>query len=363
MAAVTTPIPAEADTPDLRTCGPSRRLRLFFWVILGAFSVFFAEVTVGSSMFPFFEPFSVLVTCPLYALHILVLAAIVLRHPRPLFASLFFAGALFGLYEAYITKVLWSPPWNEKPVMVGGVAIIETMMLVLFYHALMAFVVPLVAAERLLTSSGQVTAALKPRLARWIDERWFTVVFAATCGVVQTANSPSILHTIGSTISTSGFVLVLVLLWKRVTRGRLYSLSELLPRGRELGVLVFLLATQYIGLGILLRPEKLPGIVPQANIWGCYGVFILLLVLSLKRQAAQVDAAAPECRTPLSWKRWLLFAVVFSLPSTAFQSLAVFLKIPIFVVLWVGGIVVGWVLLVVSVIRTLRPRSSTSATV
>jgi hypothetical protein len=246
--------------------------------------------------------------------------------------------------------------------MIGGVAIIETMMLVLFYHALMAFVVPLVAAERLLTSSGQVTAALKPRLARWIDQRWFTVAFAATCGVVQTANSPSILHTIGSTISTSGFVLVSVLLWKRATRGRLYLLSELLPRGWELGVLVFLLATQYIGLGILLRPEKLPGIVPQAMIWGCYAVFILLLVLSLERQAAQVDAVAPECRTPLPWKRWLLFAAVFSLTSTAFQPLAVFLKIPIFVVLWVGGIVVGWVLLVASVLRIFRPLRATPAT-
>ena len=75
---------AQADALNPQPEAPSRKLRLFFWVILGAFSVFFAEVTVGSSMFPFFEPFSVLVTCPLYALHILVLAAIVLRHPRPL---------------------------------------------------------------------------------------------------------------------------------------------------------------------------------------------------------------------------------------------------------------------------------------
>ena len=210
---------AQADETNLQAEGPSRKLRMFFWLILGAFSVFFAEVTVGSCMFPFFEPFAILVTCPLYALHILVLAAIVLRHPKPLFASLFFAGALFGLYEAYITKVLWSPPWNDKPVMVGGIAVIETMLLVLFYHALMAFVVPLVAAERLLTSSGQTTATLKPRLARWIDKRWFTAVSAASCGIIQTANSPSFLHTIGSTISTSGFVLILVLLWKRGDQG------------------------------------------------------------------------------------------------------------------------------------------------
>jgi hypothetical protein len=95
-----------------------------------------------------------------------------------------------------------------------------------------------------------------------------------TCGVIQTANSPSILHTIGSRISTSGFVLVLVLLWKRAIRPRLYLLSELLPRGWELGVLVFLLATQYIGLGLRLRPEKLPGIVPPGEHLGLLRCFL-----------------------------------------------------------------------------------------
>ena len=169
-------------------------------------------------------------------------------------------------------------------------------MLVLFYHAVMAFVVPLVVAERLLTSSGQVTATLKPRLARWIDERWFAVVFAAACGVVQTANSPSLLHTIGSTVSTTGFVLILVLLWKMATKGRRDALTDLLPRGWELGILACLLATQYIGLGILLRPEKLPGIASQATIWGLYAATILLLLLSLKRQAVQVEAVATVCR-------------------------------------------------------------------
>lgn len=360
---MTTSMVAEANTPEQRTGDPPQRIRLLFWVILGAFSVFFAEVTVGSSMFPFFDPFSVLVTCPLYALHILVLGSIVLRQPRPLFPSLFFAGAILGLYEAYITKVLWSPPWNDHPVMLGGVAIIESMMLVLFYHALMAFIVPLVVAERLLTSSGQVTGTLTPRLARWVDKRWFAVVLAATCGIIQTANSPSLLHTIGSTVSTSGFVLVLVLLWVWATRGRIYLLAELLPRGWELGSLTFLLATQYIGLGILLRPEKLPGIGPQAAIWVCYAVFFALLLLSLRRPMAPSDVMAPERRTPLPWQRWLVYSFVFAGTSTACQPLAVFLKIPIFVVLWVGGIIVGCVLLIVSVWRTFRPGRITAAMV
>jgi hypothetical protein len=175
------------------------------------------------------------------------------------------------------------------------------------------------------------------------------VAFAATCGVIQTANSPSLLHTVGSTVSTSGFVLILILLWKKASKGRLYPLSDLLPRGWEPGVLAFLLATQYLGLGILLRPEKLPGIGPQATIWCLYAVFIVLLVLSLKRQASQVDAAPPETLSPLPWQRWLLYTVVFAATSIAFQPLAALLRIPLFLVIWVGGLIVGCVLLIASV--------------
>ena len=80
--------------------------------------------------------------------------------------------------------------------------------------------------------------------------------------------------------------------------------------------------TSYIGLGILLRPEKLPGIGPQATIWGLYAVFILLLLVSLKRQAAQADAIAPETQSPLPWQRWVLYAVVFA--ATAHNSLGGF---------------------------------------
>ena len=133
---------------------PPRRVRWLFWAILGAFSVFFAEVTIGSMMFPFVDPFGLLVTCPLYGLHILVLSTLVLKRGRASFASLFFAGNLFGLYEAYITKALWNPPWHTAlGGRVGGVGVLEAMILVLFWHAIMSFLVPLVAAERFLTSS------------------------------------------------------------------------------------------------------------------------------------------------------------------------------------------------------------------
>ena len=329
---------------------PSRKIRWFFWLILGSLSVFFAEVTVGSDMFPFFEPFAILVTWPLYALHILVLGSIVLRQPQPRFASLYFAGCIFGLYEAYITKVLWSPPWNAEALRIGGVAVIETMLLVLYYHAVMAFIVPLAAAERLLTGSGQVVGTLKPWLARWLEGKRFLVAFAVVCGVLQTVGSPSMLHTIGSTASTTGFVLLLVFLWKKAVRGRVYTFSQLMPRGKELGVLAFLLATQYLGLGILLRPEALPGVAGQALILGLYAMFIFLLCLSLKREDGAKEPGFDQ-KEPWPWQRWFLFGVVMTASSTICEPAADFTKIPIFLALWASGIGLGWVMFVTSVRR------------
>lgn len=105
---------------------PLKKHQWLFWIILAAFSTFFAEVFSGSDMFPFFHSWGLLVVVPLYGLHILLLASLVYRAPRLQFSSLIFAGLIFGLYEAYLTKVLWAPPWGD-PVIIAGVAPIETL--------------------------------------------------------------------------------------------------------------------------------------------------------------------------------------------------------------------------------------------
>ena len=93
-----------------RSEAPPFLVRLLFWLILGAFSVFFAEVTAGSSPFPWIDAWGLFVVLPLYGLHVLFLAWIVVPRARRIsLPTLFVAGALFGMYEAYITKVLFDP--------------------------------------------------------------------------------------------------------------------------------------------------------------------------------------------------------------------------------------------------------------
>ena len=102
---------------------PTRTVSFVFCLILGILSVIFAEGVSGSDSFPLFHPWGILVTTPLYLLHTVLLAGILAHTRRTSWRSLCFAGAIFGLYEAYITKVLWDPSWApELAYKVGGVA-------------------------------------------------------------------------------------------------------------------------------------------------------------------------------------------------------------------------------------------------
>jgi len=61
----------------ISTGAASRRRKWFFWIILGALSTFFAEVTAGSTPLPFFSPAGLLLVFPLYFLHTLFFFCVV----------------------------------------------------------------------------------------------------------------------------------------------------------------------------------------------------------------------------------------------------------------------------------------------
>ena len=124
----------------------SKKHQWLFWLILAALSTFFAEVFSGSDMFPYFSAWGLLVVVPLYGLHTILLAHLVYRVKKPRFSSLVFAGMIFGLYEAYLTKVLWAPPWGN-PVMIAEFAPVETLVLVFWWHCWFSFIIPLLVAS------------------------------------------------------------------------------------------------------------------------------------------------------------------------------------------------------------------------
>ena len=88
----------------------SNKMRFLLLFLLSITSVFFAEVLSGSTKYPLYDIWGILVVIPLYGLHTILLLYIIYKfvgNQKILFSTMYFGGVLFGLYEAYLTKVLF----------------------------------------------------------------------------------------------------------------------------------------------------------------------------------------------------------------------------------------------------------------
>ena len=330
---------------------PDRRTKAIFWILLGLSSTYFAEVTVGNLLFPFFTPFALLVAVPLYALHILVLSAYVVRDRTANLRALFFAGMLFGLYEAYITKVIWDPYWSfAADFRAFGIAVPQTTLLILWYHNFFAFIIPLIICEVMCTNSSKVLDSIPT----WIRDMFArhrlkktAIVVGVVFGLMESVVSKSPLVALASILSGAA-VIALVMYYLRDVRGsHRFTLDELLPdRGQSKKLLMALLLF-YAVMTPLLLPENLPGLWPQATVWALYALAFTFLYFTLGDKVPQV---APSPETPrglpkeeraFRWRVWWLFIGVYSAVAM-FMSLGLQLLSAVFTLFFhVAGMSLG----------------------
>lgn len=113
----------------------SHRTKLIMFLLVGTLSVFFTEVFAGSSPLWFTDLWGILMVFQLYFMHLIFFLNIAYRTKRTSLVHLYLFGVLIGLYESWITKVLWAGyPGAEAPVMgiLLGIAILEFSVLVFF---------------------------------------------------------------------------------------------------------------------------------------------------------------------------------------------------------------------------------------
>ncbi len=230
-------------------------------------SVFGAEVISGSFPYPFFSAWGWLVLMPLYGLHMVVLASVVLKRGAPRLSTLYMAGMLFGLYEAYITKVLWSSPWGMAEI--AGIGIFELTLLVFLWHPLMAFILPLSVAERTLAQSRTVS------IPRWV---WVVAGCTVLFVWLLTLKDMSFAVRFSSLLAGAGVVAVPVAVWRLLKAHRGLSLDDLVPSRGVLIVLAVALAALYYALGSIIKPDDVPPLSDQAGIWALYAAILYLLL-------------------------------------------------------------------------------------
>lgn len=194
-----------------------------------------AEVFSGASVGPgLWTPWTWAVTYWLYFAHFFFLTTLAVRTGRTSLSALYLWGVLFGLYESWITKVIWYGYGGDGKLALGrlGPYGYSELSMVFLFHPVMAFLLPLAAACLVCPP----LRALFPDLA-WVtgERRWARMVrvymaatFAATLGM----NSGGPLNL---AVNVAFLLLLLVVVWRlartglAVSDGR--SLVEFGPRG------------------------------------------------------------------------------------------------------------------------------------
>jgi len=322
--------------------GPTRRQKVLFWLILAFLSSFFAEVISGSFPYPFVNPLGLVMVVPLYGLHTLVLAFVVFRLGRPRFSTLFIAGCIFGMYEAYITKVLWNPPWEtiaEPTTRLGGIAVVELGVISFCWHPFMAFIVP-VAVALALTSSPGLMEAMPRRLERWLRHKeWAFMVALAIWGGLVMGSQVDPLTAGLANVSALVVMFLLVRQFMKETGGR-FTMEQLLPDDREVMWLLGGLLIYFAVTTALMRPEALPGFGPQLIVILIYAGLFLLLKRSIDRGNAEGPVA--PWRPTLDMDSSLTLFGIYTATAVVTSILAMLFLGPLFLFLsWIVWAVIA----------------------
>jgi len=270
---------------------PTLRTKLSFWLLLSVLSVAIAEVSVASAPFAFIRPVETAFLSVFYGSHLLVFAWLAFKRGWPTMTTLWIGGVLFGLYEFYITKVLWSPPWGDT-ISLAHIDVLALVVLAFFWHPFMAFIFPLSIAETAGTHSRWVSS----RLPGWFtgaSTRIVVIAFsiaALTHGLVSTSPAVAIV----STASALAAVALATWWWRHQAKNCEWTLRDLLPSDRQGKRLALLLAAQYLLLGPLMNADSIPPLLGHAVVWLLYAGFALLFRGSLAESSESVGDAPPS---------------------------------------------------------------------
>jgi hypothetical protein len=328
---------------------PEKKEIIFFWLLISVLSTFFAEVTCANQPFAFWGLDKWVFMVPVYGLHILLLSSIFYNLKNKSLTSLYILGMFFGMYEFFLTKMAWMP--TDKPILrIWEVSVDWALILVGFWHVLFAFIIPLLFIEKFVVSSKDVWCVMTTRIKRWKDKKFlfYLPMFAGFFHGAGSFNSKglSFFELLTSSFGNCLFIMFMMLLWKKISKCRKYSMEQLLPNGKNKYFLLTLLMLQYIVFFFNIRTEALP----ERNI-GYIVVFVMYacLWLMFKRSVGIADKKA-NAQDTIDEKvnvqddknfvmQWIKYSSVFVIFSVAAYVMPI--SFPVLACVWLSMIVLG----------------------
>ncbi|NMC77353.1 MAG: hypothetical protein GYA60_08705 [Candidatus Methanofastidiosa archaeon] len=244
-------------------------------LLIGSLSMLFAEIFSGASQAWFISGWGLLLTFPLYLFHVLFFLNIAFKLKRITPPQLYLLGVIFGLYESWITKVLWSGYFDSNGPGLGtilGIGVSEFPVLVFFWHPVMSFIVPVLVFELLTRKIHISHASILTKTTR--KTALIVISIVSLSAFIANGNKFNLLSSNISLVVTLVIILVFYSLSRRADLG-VFNFGR-----RGFIALSLYLALLYILGFLFLLPERIPNtLAPYATII----VFYLLPILLFKK--------------------------------------------------------------------------------
>jgi hypothetical protein len=231
-------------------------------VFFGILTVFFAEVFSGSAPFWFMDAWGVWVVLPLYWSHALVLFTLALRSRRTTLTHLYLYGVLFGLYESWITKVIWAGYMGQDPGFGTflGFAVGEFLIIALFWHALFSFIIPILMFQIVVASSNREN--IIPSHLRFLKKtrkNQIGYLIAISTGALFLAAGTlfDIFATLFAAVANS-FLVILFMYASKSSAEEGLSVESVKLKDTGLGVVILYILGLYVFMFFALLPERIP---------------------------------------------------------------------------------------------------------
>ena len=214
----------------------------------------FGEVLAGSSRAWFLDVWGLFVTLPLYLGHVLLLWMVAAKTKKTSLVQLYCLGMIFGLYEAFLTKVLWAGYWDQQNAGFGkfaGISMLEFPMLVFFWHPVMSFILPIIAFQKL--TGKKLIADHEQLIAKG---RWRGIALLILVALLSSFLASGAQFDVVAANLAFGGSLIIVLALGLAARGATME-SLLFNRFGNL-VLTAIMAVGYLVWTMLVLPQNLP---------------------------------------------------------------------------------------------------------